>query len=228
MRVHWLQHADFEDPGSILPWLSAHGHPARGNRLHAGDPLPALEDFDTLIVMGGPMNIHEHERHPWLVAEKALIRAAIDAGKRVLGICLGAQLIADQLGGPVTRNDETEIGWFPVTLTREGRTTPLFAGWPETFTTFHWHGDTYALPPGAECLASSAACAQQAFAWDGGRVLGLQFHPEVTADSVREWFRHEAPKPARYVQRPDEILARSDAFAGGLRLTDTLLDRFFA
>src|ERR1700758_1528507 len=114
MRVHWLQHADFEDPGTLLPWLAANGHVAHGSRLHAGEALPAMDDFDALIAMGGPMNIYDHARCPWLVAEKALIRAAIEHGKRVLGICLGAQLIADQLGGRVTRNQETEIGWFPV------------------------------------------------------------------------------------------------------------------
>ncbi|GAC1629195.1 MAG: type 1 glutamine amidotransferase [Nevskia sp.] len=228
MRVHWLQHADFEGLGGLGPWLAAQGHALRGTRLQAGEPLPAPAEFDALVVMGGPMNIDEHAQHPWLPAEKALIRAAIAAGKRVLGICLGAQLVADVLGGPVTRNAETEIGWFPLRLTPEGRTHPLLAGLPQTFTGFHWHGDTYALPPGALRLADSAACAQQAFAWDGGRVLGLQFHPEVRARDAREWLRHECVVPSRWVQEPAAILADRAAFAANNRWLRAIAERFFA
>lgn len=229
MRIHWLQHADFEDLGCIGPWLAARGHAVTGTCLSAdGAALPDPGAFDALIVMGGPMNIDEHERHPWLVPEKALIRAAIAAGRRVLGICLGAQLIADVLGGPVTRNAEPEIGWFPVQLTTAGRAHPLCAGWPDRFVAFHWHGDTYALPPGATRLATSEACAQQAFAWDGGRVLGLQFHLEVTRANAEEWFRHEAVTPSRYVQSPAAILADRAAFDANNRAMIALLERFFA
>lgn len=228
MRVHWLQHADFEDLGCIGPWLAERGYAVSGTALYAGEPLPAVEAFDVLIVMGGPMNIYEHAEHPWLVAEKALIRAAIAAGRRVLGICLGAQLIADVLGGPVTRNAETEIGWFPLRLTAEGRAHPLLAGLPDVFTGFHWHGDTYALPLGALRLADSAACAQQAFAWDGSRVLGLQFHLEVTQANAREWFRHESVTPSAYVQAPEQILADTAAFEANNRWMRAILERYVA
>jgi GMP synthase-like glutamine amidotransferase len=228
MRVHWLQHADFEDLGNMGPWLRAHGHIVSGTRLHSGETPPAdARDFEALIVMGGPMNIYEHAHHPWLIAEKALIRSALDADRRVLGICLGAQLIADALGGPVTRNAETEIGWFPLTLTAAGRRSPYFAQMPQSFAVFHWHGDTYALPPGAESLAASAACAQQAFSYDGGRVLGLQFHPEVTRAHLAEWFRHETLVPARWIQSPQGILADSAAFAASEWLATSILETFF-
>src|SRR5690606_14426699 len=126
--------------------------------------------------MGGPMNIYEQDIHPWLADEKRLIRAAIDAGKRVLGICLGAQLIADQLGGAVTANAEPELGWLPVQLSDSGRAFACFADFPAEFSAFHWHGDTYALPVDAQCLASTEGCAQQAFSWGNGRVVGRQFH----------------------------------------------------
>lgn len=228
MRIHWLQHADFEGLGSIEAWLLDQGHVLRGTRLQRGETPPGVEAFDALIVMGGPMNIHEHAQYPWLRTEKALIRAAIDHGRRVLGICLGAQLIADALGGPVSRHDALEIGWWPLQLTEEGRRHPLFAGLPATFTSFHWHGDTWALPPGAVRLASSAACAQQAFAWDGSRVLGLQFHPEVTLPQAVEWFRHESVTAARWVQDADSILADQAGFAANARLVQTILARFFA
>lgn len=227
MRIHWLQHADFEGLGCIAPWLAERGHAVSGTQLHAGEALPDIADFDALIVMGGPMNIYEYATHPWLRTEKALIRAAIGAGRRVLGICLGAQLIADVLGGPVRRNDAPEIGWFPVELNAAGRAEPAFAGLPPRFTAFHWHGDTYALPPGARGLAHSEACAQQAFSWDDGRVLGLQFHLEVTRDQALEWFRHETLTPSRHVQTPEAILADTDAFAANNAAMQAILERFF-
>jgi GMP synthase-like glutamine amidotransferase len=227
MHVHWLQHADFEDLGCIAPWLCAGGHRVSGTRLYAGEAPPHDMAFDALIVMGGPMNIYEYDQHPWLRGEKALIRSAVDAGKRVLGICLGAQLLADVLGGRVTRNAESEIGWFPLILTGAGRDSPLFADLPETFTGFHWHGDTYALPPGAACLAQSEACAQQAFAL-GTRLLGLQFHLEVTRPNAEEWFRHERPQAARYVQTPEQILAQQARFEDNNRWMRAVLERFFA
>jgi GMP synthase-like glutamine amidotransferase len=225
MRVHWLQHADFEDLGCIAPWLAANGHSVSGTRLYAGETPPDSAAFDALIVMGGPMNIYEYDRHPWLRGEKRLIRAAVDAGRRVLGVCLGAQLLADTLGGPVTRNADSEIGWFPLSLSAAGRESPLFADLPRDFTGFHWHGDTYALPPGAECLATSEACAQQAFAL-GRQVLGLQFHLEVTRANAEEWFRHERPAAARYVQTPEYILAQQGSFEENNRWMQAILGRF--
>lgn len=210
----------------MLPWLSLHGLRARGSSLHAGEGLPALDDFDTLVVMGGPMNIYEHDRYPWLVAEKQLIRRALDGGKRLLGICLGAQLIADQLGGPVSRSREAEVGWWPVRLTDAGLRSPLLDDWPAEFAAFHWHGDTFALPPGAEWLAHSQACAHQAFSFDNGRVLGLQFHPEVRADMLREWFSMDLPQPGPWVQTADSIGVQAEAFDGSRQLLDRLLSRF--
>ena len=225
MRVHWLQHADFEDLGCIAPWLAARGHQVSGTRLYAGETPPDSAAFDALVVMGGPMNIYEYDRYPWLRGEKRLIRAAVDAGKRVLGVCLGAPVLADVLGGPVTRNADSEIGWFPLSLTASGRESALFADLPQSFTGFHWHGDTYALPPGAVCLATSEGCAQQAFAL-GSRVLGLQFHLEVTRANAEEWFRHERPQPARYVQTPEHILAQQDSFEENNRWMRAVLGRF--
>lgn len=225
MRVHWLQHADHEDLGCIAPWLAARGAQVTLTRLQAGEVLPDHRDYDSLIVMGGPMNIYEHVAHPWLVAEKRFIREAIDSDRKLLGICLGSQLIADVLGGPVTRNAEPEVGWFEVALNAPGRAHPLFADWPDRFPAFHWHGDTFAIPPGAQALMTSEACANQGFVW-GERVLGLQFHLEVTAADARVWFQHESPAPRRYVQDARFILERLDHFAANNRLMLRLLDRF--
>lgn len=224
MNVHWLQHADFEDLGCMAPWLAARGHRVTQTRLYAGETLPSHDAFDWLIVMGGPMNIYEYDAHPWLCAEKQLISEAITANKRVLGICLGSQLIADVLGGKVTRNAHTEIGWFPIELSDKGRHSSLLKDFPPSFNVFHWHGDTFAIPPGAQHLASSAACANQAFSY-GERVIGLQFHPEVTASNVRDWLAHEAVAPAAYVQTPEQMLGDIPRYAAINRLMLRLMEQ---
>jgi len=188
--VHYLQHVSYEGVGSIRDWADARRDELLGTLLSAGPHeslgLPTLDAVDFLVVMGGPMNVYEHDAYPWLVAEKDLIRACIDAGRPVLGICLGAQLIADVLGGEVTRAPYEEIGWYPVELTKAGRGLPVFSGFPDGFTALHWHGDMFSIPAGAVHVASSAACPNQAFSYDGGRVVGLQFHLEETRESLAE------------------------------------------
>lgn len=191
MRVVCFQHGPFEGPGLIEPWLRARGHELTTVRWWAGDLPPAPEAYDWLVVMGGPMNVYQHRDHPWLVAEKAALAAACAAGRRVLGVCLGAQLLADVLGGKVLQNPEREIGWWPVRAAVAGAgaagSGPGPAGgrfaFPAEVTVLHWHGDTFTLPPGATRLAASAACAEQAFVW-GERALGLQFHLEMDAAAV--------------------------------------------
>ncbi|HVT34462.1 MAG TPA: type 1 glutamine amidotransferase [Nevskiaceae bacterium] len=227
MRVHWLQHAEHEELGSIAPWLAARGDAVTCTRLYAGETLPAADAFEWLIVMGGPMNIYEYDVHPWLRDEKQFIRAALEAGRRMLGICLGAQLIADVAGGKVTRNAHAEIGWFDVQLNEGAPAAPAFAGFPPRFTAFHWHGDTFAIPPGARALMSSEACANQAYAL-GPRVAAIQFHLEVTAADARAWLDLEQPAPARYVQPREEILRDVGRFAANNRLMLQLLERLAA
>lgn len=157
------------------------------------------------------MNVYQHRDYSWLVAEKAAIAAACAAGKRVLGICLGAQLIADVLGGKVMQNLEREIGWWPVRAA-EGEAGGKIGGrymFPAEMTVLHWHGDTFTLPPGATRLAGSEACAQQAFAW-GERVVGLQFHLEMGGAAVAEIAASCADELAaggRWVQPADAIKA---------------------
>lgn len=235
MRVHWLQHAPEDDLGCIAPWLAARGHAVTRSGLyegeHAGDALPALDEFDVLLVMGGAMNVDEESRHPWLAGEKAFIRSVLaDRRKRVLGICLGAQLIAEQLGAQVGRNRETEIGWFDVVLTEAGRAFAPLAEWPARTRFFHWHGDAFGLPAGATRLAYSEACDQQAYSYDEGRVVGLQFHPEVTSASLRVWLEHPQthPSPGPFVQSAAQMREDIAGFANANRLLIALLDRWLA
>jgi GMP synthase (glutamine-hydrolysing) len=204
VKLHALIHGPSDGLGAIAPWAAARGHAVTETRLDAGEPLPELSEFDLLVVMGGAMNVYQHRDHPWLVPEKRCLAKAIAQGKKVLGVCLGAQLIADVLGGKVWQNPEKEIGWWPVRmLARPGP----FAQWPEQLTMFHWHGDTFSLPPGAVRVAESDACANQAFLY-GDRVAGVQFHLEVTPDSVAGFIAGGESEltPARFVQGPQEAL----------------------
>ena len=189
MNIHVLRHVAFEDEAYIATWAIERGHILSGVDLYAGAPLPAPRDCDLLVAMGGSMNIYDYDQYPWLAAEKECIRRTVAAGKAVLGICLGGQLIADALSGPVGRNPVKEIGWFPTELTALARTHQLFAGFPPTFEAFHWHGDTFALPPASMHAATSRACPNQAFIY-GDKVVALQFHLESTAASVERLIEH--------------------------------------
>ncbi len=183
MRLHVLQHVAFEDEAFIRRWAAHNGHSLTRTRFYLNETIPSPQDIDLLVVMGGPMNVDEELRYPWLKSEKDFLRRAIDGGKPILGICLGAQLLASVLGGKITRNHFKEIGWFPVQLTPAGRAVPLFAGFPEAFLAFHWHGDTFSIPPGANHLAKSQACQDQAFLYKD-RVLALQFHLELEKANI--------------------------------------------
>jgi GMP synthase-like glutamine amidotransferase len=223
LRVRYLQHADGEGPGAIEEWAVAHGHRLDGTHLYRGDPLPQPGDFDLLVVLGGGMNVSDEHRVPWLAAEKRFLRAAVQGDAPVLGICLGSQLLADALGAAVHANPEPEIGWFPVARTTE--TSPAFAGFPRRAVVFHWHEQTWDLPPGAVRLASSAACAGQAFAYRD-RVIGLQFHPEMTPAIAGAMLDAEGELPTgRCVQAVPAILADAERFEGGNALLRDILDR---
>lgn len=206
MQLHWLQHVPFEGLGYIEEWAHFRGIEISGTRLFAGEHPPATDRFDWLVIMGGPMGIHSHETHPWLVEEKACIRKAIDTGKTVIGVCLGAQLIADTLGAPVYAGEHKEIGWFPI------RRDPDGPEWfPEKITVFHWHGDTFDVPKDAIRLASSDAFENQGFIY-GDRVVGLQFHMESTRKSVEALVEHCADElvDGPYIQTPMQIHSAYD------------------
>ena len=225
MRLHYLQHVPFEDADNIAVWARQRGHTLTHTRLDLGEPLPEQTAFDWLVVMGGPMNIYEHDRFPWLVPEKAFIRASIDRGAWFLGVCLGAQLAADVLGGAVTRNRQQEIGWFEVSLTSAGRQSCLFRELPDRFLAFHWHGDTFAIPPGAVRIASSAACENQAFQYQD-RVVGLQFHWDYSVSGVQRMVQHCGDElvDAPTVQSAQELLAAPDRLERTQQLLNQLLD----
>lgn len=227
LNVHCLQHVSFEGPAGIAYWLTERGHQLTFTHLYRGEKLPPAADFNWLVVMGGPMNIYEHRFHPWLREEKLLIDKAIRAGKTVLGVCLGAQLIADVLGAKVYQNMEKEIGWLPVKL-HDGAE-QVFPGTPAEFTAFHWHGDTFSPPPGAMCLASSAGCAQQAFS-HGNRIVGLQFHIETAPAGVAALVENCGNEltAGKYIQSASEIIGNRAHFAANQEILAKLLEQLEA
>ncbi|OGA99711.1 MAG: amidotransferase [Burkholderiales bacterium RIFCSPHIGHO2_12_FULL_61_11] len=227
MNIHYLQHVPFEGPGSIVDWARRGGHTLGATRFYCGDPLPVVETLDLLVVMGGPMNIYEEARYPWLAHEKCFIEQAIAADRRVLGICLGAQLVADVLGAKVYANAESEIGWFPVEATQAAA--GLFASFPRQIDVFHWHGDTFDIPPGAVHVARSDGCANQAFVYDE-RIVGLQFHLETTLGSAQQIIAHSTDEivKGRFIQPPQAMLANPQRFKTINRAMRELLDRLTA
>jgi GMP synthase-like glutamine amidotransferase len=183
-----LQHIPFEHPGIFRDFLAADGIAWDAVELDAGEPIPALDGYDALWVMGGPMDVWQEAEHPWLVAEKRAIREAVaDRGMPFLGLCLGHQLLGEALGGRVGSMERAEVGIHDVDLTEAGAADPLLVGLPMRFKALQWHGAEVAeAPPGAVVLARSPACDIQAIRV-GRRAYGLQYHIELTAETVREW-----------------------------------------
>lgn len=209
MRVQVLQHVPFEGLGSIEDWFNREDFTVAYTRLFENDPLPALADVDWIIVLGGPMSVNDEAQYPWLRAEKAFLRQALQAEKRILGICLGAQLLASALGSRVYPAPEKEIGWFPVFADIRDQGTDISEdfSFSESLTVFHWHGETFDLPPQARRLARSAVCPNQAFQL-GYRVLGLQFHLETTPAGVEALVRECGAEltEGAYIQTAAELL----------------------
>jgi GMP synthase (glutamine-hydrolysing) len=185
MKIHCIQHVPFEGPGGITNWARLHKAEIAFTRVFEPHRMPDPAAFDLLLIMGGPMSVMEEDLYPWLAEEKQLVRNSMAAGKKILGICLGAQMIASALGMKIYKIPEKEIGWYPVTFTPEARNTKLFGEFPETATVFHWHGETFDLPDKAILLGYSKACRHQGFVIND-QVVGLQFHLEETAGSLQD------------------------------------------
>jgi len=205
MRAHYFQHVPFEGLGSIEIWLKTEGFRTSCTRFYQPWNFPDHNDLDFLIVLGGPMSVNDEEVYPWLCQEKQYIRDVIAAGKPVLGICLGAQLIANALGSKVYRNKVREIGWFPIRWA--GEAAASVHGISSTMVAFHWHGETFDIPSGAVRIAQSDGCENQGFLL-GDSVIGLQFHLESTPESVDQMVKYcgEELTEGTFVQNRQEIL----------------------
>ena len=208
MRVHYLQHVEYEGLGSMQAYFEQKAWPLRATRLFKDEPLPSVEELDWLVIMGGPMGVRDVARYPWLAEEARLIRQAIEAKRIVLGVCLGAQLMAHALGAAVRVNEQREVGWFPITRAPELADTPLGQKIPAQLEVFHWHGDTFDIPRGALRVASSEACLNQGFVL-GRHALGLQFHLDATPQLVGDFVAHGKAEldGSRFVQGAEQMLA---------------------
>ncbi len=205
MRLHFLQHVPFEGLGIIAEWAKDKNTPICRTAFFLDETLPDINSFDLLVVMGGPMGVYDEDEYRWLTPEKEFINKAILTGKAVLGICLGAQMIAAALGAKVYKNSNKEIGWFPVrkNTKSDSKGASLF---PDEFFAFHWHGDTFDIPEGAIRLGESGACKNQGFIYKE-RVMALQFHLESTQTGIGDLIRNCGNElvSGPFIQQPDKI-----------------------
>lgn len=231
MKIHCFQHVIFETPGTILEWAQLHNHTITYTRFYQKNyTIPFIQEIDVLLIMGGNMNVDEEDKFPWLKQEKIIIKDAIEANKKVLGICLGAQLIAATLGSKVYPGIAKEIGFFPVQFTETALLHPFFNHLTNPYTVFHWHGDTFDLPANAQLIASSAVCKQQAFLFNH-KVLGLQFHFEMDEIVNKQMIKYDGDE---LNEKGNTIQLKKTIQNNYLHLTQNkndffnLLDKFFA
>jgi len=228
MRFYYFQHVPFETPANIEKWIRDKNFSIKGTHLYRNELFPDFSSFDVLIVMGGPMGVYDDMKYPFLAKEKVFIENAINLGKKVIGVCLGAQLIADVLGAKVYKNRYKEIGWFPVYKTTEANENTTFKDLPDEFIAFHWHGDTFDLPSESVRLAYNEATQNQAFQYKN-LALGLQFHLETNPKSAEDLINNsleEIKEKGKYIQSPEEILLKKDYFNQIEKYLYNVLDKF--
>jgi GMP synthase-like glutamine amidotransferase len=226
-RIHFFQHVPFENPGMICDWMNEKNHITDYTLFFEKKfQIPRIENIDWLIVMGGPMSLHDEEKFPWLKAEKDFIKKCIDANKTVIGICLGSQLIAEVLGAKIFKNAFTEIGIMPVEWTAEAQTNFLFNHFPKNQNVFHWHGETFDLPDKTIHLAKTNACINQAFIFKNN-VIGLQFHLEVNDLLMRDMISgsREELVDGQYIQSENEIVSNEFLLNENKNLLNAFLDK---
>ena len=211
MNIHYFQHVPFETPAMISRWAAEHGYAESFTRFYEDDyHLPDISDYDALIILGGPMSVHDEVSYPWLAAEKTHIKAAIDAGKHVLGICLGAQLIAEILSAKVAPQPHKEIGVFPIAFLDDAMGHRIISGLNTAMNVLHWHGDRFDIPEGVLHLARSKACDNQAFLYNN-TTLALQFHIEMDMPAIEKIIEacgHELT-PSETIQSAETIYNKS-------------------
>ena len=221
MRLHYLQHVHFESPGYILEWAEAQGADITSTHFYQDDyALPTIDDFDFLVVMGGPMGVYDGDEYPWIKEEKQFIADVIAANKPVLGICLGAQFIANALNAKVYQGTK-EIGWYPVEKIASGEFLNAF---PSSQTVMHWHGDTFDLPEGATLLASNDVTKHQAFEYKN--CVALQFHFEMRPDNVAQILENAENDLTDdpYVQSKEDIENENGYFESNREILFSILD----
>jgi GMP synthase-like glutamine amidotransferase len=226
MRIHLLEHETEGISINIINWSLKNKHPLSRTYVPEAVTLPTISDFELLIIAGGPQHIWKEDNYPWFREEKKLVAEAATAGKHILGICLGAQMLADLLGGKVFTNPLEELGWYEVVITPEGVASQLLNQVPRQFTMFQWHSDHYTLPPGTIRLASNKAAENQAFMSTDGRILGIQFHPDFDCGTIINLVKAEdEPWPkGPFVTRREGLIQQTETMPEPDWLMDLLLD----
>lgn len=223
--IQCFMHVPFEGPGMIASWAEEHGHRMGYTRFYEKDSLPDPDPIDMLVIMGGPMNVFDYHVHAWMEEEISWILAFIESGKPVLGICLGAQMIAAAMGAEVYPGPHKEIGWFNLHCLPCLGDYMICKDLPSSRKVFHWHGDTFDIPKGAVRIAESKAFPNQGFIYEG-RVMALQFHLEMTPDSVKGMLKHCGDEIAEgpYMQKAAAIRREADHFEQNHQLLFHFLD----
>lgn len=229
MKFLAILHAPHEGLGLIKEWIALGNDEITEKYAWEIQPVESLEPYDGIILMGGPMSVNDEDQYPWLKTEKQLISKAIEEERKILGICLGAQLLANCLGARVFKNPEPEIGWFPVKKKFFMHSWfPIFDDNEKEFV-FHWHGETFDLPDGSIPLFETDGCKNQAFAVED-RILGLQFHPEITEAMISDFIKHNHHdiRPARYIQAEARMISNHKLYGEvSQNMLFDLLDGFF-
>ncbi len=211
IRLLAIENAKGEHLGYFEQLAEEQGVRVEYRRLWKGDGLSGALEYDALVLLGGGMSVNDEAEYPYLVEEKQLVREALAAGKPLLGICLGAQLIANALGARVYPGERKELGWGEVVLTQEARRDEVFSAFPERHEVFHWHGETFELPARAVLLSSSELYPHQAFRIGSG--YGLQYHIEMTAELVRSWVREVPEVEEQVLDRLEERIEELNRLA---------------
>ncbi len=209
--ILFIKHIAIEGPGTIEDFFKQKKHSLRTVNLYDGEKLPLdLKYIDAVVAMGGPMNVYEEDKYPFLADEHIFLQKVLKEEIPFLGVCLGSQLIAKAARAKVKKADKGEMGWLPVSLTDEGKRDPLFKNLEQTFEVFQWHGDTFEIPKNGKHLAFSNDCRHQALKV-GSCAYGLQFHIEVTDKIINDWIVADFKDPEEFAQKQKEMLDKYPA-----------------
>lgn len=226
MRLHHLTHVPFEGLAQIEDWAQSRKLQISQTKMYELEPLPNHSDYEFLVIMGGSMSVYEEDKYKWLIEEKRFVKEAIEQGKKILGICLGSQILAEVLGAKVYKNKEKEIGFW--NLYRDSASKyEFFNSFPEELKTFHWHGDTYDIPENAERLFYSDATKNQGFIYQNN-VIGLQFHIDLGRDHLLNMLNHcrDDITTGEFVQSEDIIKSKLDLNTNLHKILYSFLDNW--
>ncbi len=226
MQCHFVQHCDFETPGSLTTWALEHQFEVEIYHPYRGDNLPQVKPYEPVIFLGGPQSATQYQQYDYLENEVSFIRELIKLKQPLVGICLGAQLIGESLGGKTVRSPEKEVGIFPITLTKEAQTHPYFVNLDTKIPVMHWHNDMPGLTPNARVLATSEGCPRQIVEF-APHILGFQCHFEAKDEWLALLLKHARCDlaPSRFTQSSEDM--RKSSFEHMNHFLHTVLDRWY-